>query len=29
VIIFDKSKVVRDYTMSALKVETSHGLMTR
>jgi outer membrane protein assembly factor BamE (lipoprotein component of BamABCDE complex) len=29
VIFFDKRKVVEDYTMSASKVEVSHGLITR
>jgi outer membrane protein assembly factor BamE (lipoprotein component of BamABCDE complex) len=29
VIFFDKRKVVQDYTMSASKVEVSHGLITR
>jgi len=28
-IFFDRSKVVQDFTMSASKVETSHGLITR
>jgi hypothetical protein len=28
VIFFDKKKVVQDYTMSASKVEVSHGLIT-
>jgi outer membrane protein assembly factor BamE (lipoprotein component of BamABCDE complex) len=29
VIFFDRSKVVQDYTMSASKVEVSHGLITK
>jgi outer membrane protein assembly factor BamE (lipoprotein component of BamABCDE complex) len=29
VIFFDKRKVIQDYTMSASKVEVSHGLITR
>jgi hypothetical protein len=29
VIFFDKKKVVQDYTMSASKVEVSHGLITK
>ena len=29
VIFFDRSKVLQDYTMSASKVEVSHGLITK
>ncbi|MBO0766130.1 MAG: outer membrane protein assembly factor BamE [Hyphomicrobiaceae bacterium] len=29
VVFFDKRKVVQDYTMSASKVEVSHGLITK